>query len=234
MSTVATPLAVLCIASVLAGSVLATDYRESVSGDISDNPLSPLALELTPGSNQIFGVFGPGTDPNGEVPDLDYVALTVPDGWRLSAMPVLDADVGGGASFIGVQKGSTFTVPWTTFDASPLYGWAHFYTSSVGEDLLPIMGQGFGAEGCSPPLAAGTYTFWIMELAGARPYSYGFDFIVTPCPSNVDGQGGVDFGDFLAFFNCYDTEQSCADVDGNPGVDFGDFLAFFNGYDAGC
>jgi endoglucanase Acf2 len=54
------------------------------------------------------------------------------------------------------------------------------------------------------------------------------------CAADVDGSGGVDFGDFLAFFNCYDTGGGCADVDGNPGVDFGDFLAFFNGYDAGC
>jgi hypothetical protein len=55
------------------------------------------------------------------------------------------------------------------------------------------------------------------------------------CTADIEGTDrGVDFGDFLAFFNCYDVEGSCADIDGNPGVDFGDFLTFFNGYDAGC
>jgi formylglycine-generating enzyme required for sulfatase activity len=54
------------------------------------------------------------------------------------------------------------------------------------------------------------------------------------CPSDINRDREIDFGDFLAFFNCYDTETPCADIDGNPGVDFGDFLAFFNGYDTGC
>jgi hypothetical protein len=54
------------------------------------------------------------------------------------------------------------------------------------------------------------------------------------CASDIDGDDVVDFGDFLGFFNCYDTEQACGDIDGNPGVDFGDFLAFFNSYDSGC
>jgi hypothetical protein len=54
------------------------------------------------------------------------------------------------------------------------------------------------------------------------------------CPSDINRDREIDFGDFLAFFSCYDTETPCADIDGNPGVDFGDFLAFFNGYDTGC
>ena len=55
-----------------------------------------------------------------------------------------------------------------------------------------------------------------------------------PCPSDINRDRSVDFGDFLAFFNCFDQELPCGDIDENPGVDFGDFLAFFNGYDAGC
>jgi hypothetical protein len=57
---------------------------------------------------------------------------------------------------------------------------------------------------------------------------------LSVCPANINCDESVNFGDFLAFFNCYDTETPCADIDGNPGVDFGDFLAFFNAYDAGC
>jgi hypothetical protein len=57
---------------------------------------------------------------------------------------------------------------------------------------------------------------------------------LTVCAGDINCDEGVDFGDFLAFFNCYDAETPCADIDGNPGVDFGDFLAFFNAYDVGC
>jgi uncharacterized protein YjdB len=52
--------------------------------------------------------------------------------------------------------------------------------------------------------------------------------------ADLNDDGITDFGDFLAFFNCYDVEDSCGDIDGNPGVDFGDFLQFFNSYDQSC
>jgi glucose/arabinose dehydrogenase len=55
-----------------------------------------------------------------------------------------------------------------------------------------------------------------------------------PCIADVDGEPGVDFGDFLAFFNCYDQELPCANINGLDGVEFGDFLTFFNAYDSGC
>jgi hypothetical protein len=213
-------------------SIAGVNYNEATGGDISDDGFNPLALVLGPGSNVVRGKFGPsGVE---EVPDLDYVSVTVAEGWRLSRMNVVEADVGGAVSFIAVQGGAVFTEPYTTRDPSSLLGWSHFGTTSVGLDLLPEMGLGGGAIGFAPPLGAGVYTFWIMELDMAFEHSYGFDFVVTRCLANVNGDEAVDFGDFLAFFNCYDTEQSCADVDGNPGVDFGDFLAFFNGYDAGC
>jgi hypothetical protein len=54
------------------------------------------------------------------------------------------------------------------------------------------------------------------------------------CPADIDGVPGLDFGDFLAFFNCFDASDACGDIDGVPGTDFGDFLAFFNSYDTGC
>ncbi len=54
------------------------------------------------------------------------------------------------------------------------------------------------------------------------------------CPSDINKDRMVDFGDFLAFFSAYDTSDPDADIDGNPGIDFGDFLAFFNSYDEGC
>jgi hypothetical protein len=79
-------------------------------------------------------------------------------------------------------------------------------------------------------------TFWaIGEYNTASGWKcWVSSFQITPCPSDIDDNGITDFGDFLAFFNCFDQLQPCADVDATPGVDFGDFLAFFNGYDVGC
>jgi hypothetical protein len=54
------------------------------------------------------------------------------------------------------------------------------------------------------------------------------------CPADVTCDEAVDFGDFLAFFNCFDAGAACGDLNADQSTDFGDFLTFFNGYDAGC
>lgn len=59
-------------------------------------------------------------------------------------------------------------------------------------------------------------------------------FVGLRCPADLDSSGEVDLGDFLAFFNCYDAESSCAEMDAIPGIDLGDFLTFFNNYDGLC
>lgn len=60
------------------------------------------------------------------------------------------------------------------------------------------------------------------------------DFHTRPCLADIDGNPGVDLGDFFYFFNCFDISAPCADIDGVEGVDLGDFFAFFNGFDVGC
>jgi hypothetical protein len=63
----------------------------------------------------------------------------------------------------------------SSFDPSPLLGWAHIYTNQQGSNLLPALGVNGG-------LAAGTYTFWINETDQSDFYSYGLDFQVTAVP----------------------------------------------------
>lgn len=59
-------------------------------------------------------------------------------------------------------------------------------------------------------------------------------FVGLRCPADLNNDGEVDLGDFLAFFNCYDVESPCAEMDAVPGIDLGDFLTFFNNYDGLC
>lgn len=50
------------------------------------------------------------------------------------------------------------------------------------------------------------------------------------CIADIDGNPGLDLGDFFFFFGCYDADLPCADIDGVPGVDLGDFFVFFQSY----
>jgi hypothetical protein len=92
--------------------------------------------------------------------------------------------VGGAFSFLGIEAGPIVSIPWDwTSIESPLFGWAHFGSSSVGRDLLPELGSAPGAIGFSGPLPAGIYTLWIMELDMGSMYSWDFGLAVTAVPA---------------------------------------------------
>jgi hypothetical protein len=72
-------------------------------------------------------------------------------------------------------------------------------------------------------------------LVGSLVFSSGTATVTRAfCPADLNQDCVTDFTDFLAFFNCFDQNQACADIDGSTEVDFSDFLAFFNGFDTGC
>lgn len=54
------------------------------------------------------------------------------------------------------------------------------------------------------------------------------------CRADLNGDGLVDFTDYLAFLNLYEAQDPRADFNGDGLVDFADYLAFLNLYDAGC
>ena len=158
-------------------------YSESVSGDLSGSRLSPTSIMVALGSNQVFGTTGRTAG----VVDLDYFTLTVPVGQVLTGITILPGTAGLGPltdSFIGLQAGSQVTVLPTASSATGLLGWFHYDSSDIGTNILPLMGtSGFGSTGFTPPLPAGSYSFWVQELStGTAPY--GFDFtLATPEPT---------------------------------------------------
>ncbi|MFO0829537.1 MAG: hypothetical protein U0572_15470 [Phycisphaerales bacterium] len=156
-------------------------YVEGVDGDLSDDRFHPTLLQLGAGSNMLVGADGPSSVP--DVPDLDYVTLVVAPGFQLERLVLVDADVGGAFSFIGVESGPIISTPWDDPDPAPLLGWMHYGSADEGHDVLPAIGQGNGAIGFRGPLPTGTYTLWLMELDGARPHDYSFEFVVTPIPA---------------------------------------------------
>lgn len=60
-------------------------------------------------------------------------------------------------------------------------------------------------------------------------------FVATAaCRADLNGDGVVDFADYLEFLNLYDTGDLRVDFNGDGVVDFSDYLEFLNLYDAGC
>ena len=51
---------------------------------------------------------------------------------------------------------------------------------------------------------------------------------------DLNGDGFVDFSDYLEFLNLYDAQDPRADFNRDGFVDFTDYLEFLNLYDAGC
>jgi hypothetical protein len=147
--------------------------------DFSGSGAAPSSFVLDAGENSLTGAVGflsPG------VLDLDYVALTVPAGFRLDSMIVgPSTSVGGAVSFIGVQAGPVMTVSPTAGSAAGLLGWAHYGSGDIGRDLLPVMGGSAGALGFGGPLEAGTYTFWVQDFSDLHvPYQFVMQVSAVP------------------------------------------------------
>src|SRR5262245_44299501 len=163
-------LSILTALSGAAPALGATLHDEGVNGDLSNDRLNPTAHVLSPGSNVLFATMGPS--------DLDYLTLSLPQGLTLDQIMLVSHSGDSFVSFIAVQSGATFTVPPTTATASGLLGWAHF--GGFSTDLLASMSTGAGAIGFTPPLRAGTYTFWLQEVDA--PVQYALDFKVSAVP----------------------------------------------------
>ncbi len=134
-------------------------FDEADDGEISDDPSNPLPLQLANGENRIRASVIVG--------DLDYVTVNVPAGQELSSITLDEYVSSNSTSFVGIQAGTVFTEPATGTTVGNLLGYAHFGTSMIGTDILPAVSVGAGAQGFSPPLAAGDYTLWMQETSSA-------------------------------------------------------------------
>ena len=157
-------------------------FDEALHGDASNDRFLPTRVTLSAGVQLIRGSMGATSVP--DVHDLDYVTVEVPVGHQLTALTLRNARVGGAFSFLGIQAGPMITIPadWTSIN-TPLLGWTHFGTSSIGMDLLPEIGRAPGTTGFEGPLGAGTYALWIMELRDDEAFPYEFALQVTPVPA---------------------------------------------------
>ena len=56
----------------------------------------------------------------------------------------------------------------------------------------------------------------------------------SPCPADFNGDGQVDFFDYLDFVQAFSTEDPAADFNGDGQVDFFDYLDFVQAFSEGC
>ncbi len=69
----------------------------------------------------------------------------------------------------------------------------------------------------------------------AMALAAGQSFAGTPCsPADLNGDGFVDFADYLDFLNLFDAGDLAVDFTGDGLVDFSDYLEFLNLFEEGC
>lgn len=180
---IALPLALAALGGAAqAGSVPAAGWNEDANGDLSGNHLAPTFISLLEGG--VTNVVGKTGRPlAGADVDRDYFTFTVPAGFELSSLTVLAGTVPLiNVGFIALMNGSSFTVPPDTQSAEGLLGFALYSENDIGMDILPAMAiPALGSSGFTPPLPAGSYSFWVQET-GVGVATYGFGFAVTPVP----------------------------------------------------
>lgn len=79
---------------------------------------------------------------------------------------------------------------------------------------------------------AGQIAF-VAYLEDGRHGIYRADPLAT-CPADLNGDGLIDFADYLEFLNLFDAMDPRADFNHDGFIDFVDYLEFLNHYDAGC
>ncbi|MEO0644552.1 MAG: calcium-binding protein [Cyanobacteria bacterium J06650_10] len=144
-------------------------YDETISGDISNSPSSPLEFALSEGSNSLSATTGNG--------DQEYVTVTVPEGFELASLTLESYEGSDRVAFISVQEGTTFTEPLDeSATQSNLLGYTLFGSAGqVGSDILDNISNGAGAAGFDGPLPAGTYTFALQQLGDPSTYTLDFN-----------------------------------------------------------
>jgi len=149
-------------------------WTESIDGDLSNNRLAPTAVSINAtGSYTLIGTMGAG--------DLEYLAVTLAPGLSLQTLQHVAYVSTDAISFIAVQNSPTFTEPPLGTDIANLLGWTHFGAATVATNILDDICAGAFAIGCTPPLGASTYSWWLQQASGSLT-SYTLNFNVNAIP----------------------------------------------------
>jgi hypothetical protein len=179
----------LACAACLSSTHAAVVWNETSNGDLSNSQSAPTSVSVSPGVNSVIGRVG-GSDSQ------DWLTITVPTGFRLTAYVLAAYASTDAQGFTGVQAGNRFVGD--PFTASSYLGYAHYGTGAtngtlpptnvIGTNLLPLMGNtsiATGARGFTPPLPSGAYTFLIQQFGATTTYQFDYTIAAVPGPATL-------------------------------------------------
>jgi hypothetical protein len=118
--------------------------------------------------------------------------------------------------------------------------------SLVGNGVLNLSGtlrvrflDGYRLPPCSSyvPISGGQVRgrFTALDLPRGMQAIYAADRVTLYYnPADFDGNGQIDFFDYLDFANAFSSDDPAADYDGNGQIDFFDYLEFAQDFSSGC
>ncbi|MFG0283507.1 MAG: hypothetical protein ACF8R7_03715 [Phycisphaerales bacterium JB039] len=150
----------------------------------------------------------------GVIPGPEWQGLSLLNWYRVSQTIDFDANQIVCATITDLSTGAS-----ASYDLVDVY----LESGSAGTAVHPTGFRLFGGGG-----VAGNVTAWdnlSIDVGDPCP---------APCYADCDGNGILDFFDFLCFQNAFATGDPYADCDGNTILDFFDFLCFQNEFAVGC
>ncbi len=172
----------IALVTILSSVTAQEFYNEDTDGDLSDDgtvPSGPFVLEM--GTTNTLTASQAG-NPR----DVDFFTITIQEGQELQQIIVNSYNGTDNVAFIAIDSGATTDVDFSNPVASTLLGGATYGTASVGNDILPVMGNLSGAEGFTTPLGEGDYTFWLNQTGGISEVE--LSFVVDQTLSVDDNQ----------------------------------------------
>jgi len=107
-----------------------------------------------------------------------------------------------------------------------------YLRSALDQGVLMLMITSLHPASGGPGGGSGIYpTFYTKENPVAIPLGFAAQLdleVQVYRGGDVDGDGVVDFNDFLAYLNLYNAGTLAADLTGDCAIDFNDFLDFLN------
>ena len=167
------------VAALLAATSCLADvvWDEDIDGSLSTERFMPTYFgTLDEGSNNLICDTQNGIS--------KFFSLTIGEGQELSAIILDDWISEDDLGFLGVVYGDVFWVDPANPNVTDLLGYVHHGETTVGQDILPAMGQGPGSQGFVGALGPGDYSFWIRQ-GGAQLTTQDLNFVVTPAPGAV-------------------------------------------------
>ena len=144
-------------------------WNETTDGDLSDDAANPSgAFTFVQGANTVTAA------QQGNPRDVDFFAFIVPAGMELTELNVNNYEGSDDVAFIGIDNGASSDVDFNNPAPGDLLGGATYGTASIGNNILPAMGNLGGATGFSGALPEGTYTIWLNQTGGPSESTLSF------------------------------------------------------------